>query len=138
MNILGRLWRLVERFRRPPASALAPFGAAFPALDAFGEFDEMMLPPGVGSDFRPIGPRGIVGEGWHRQDVVAAVKKRGSNLAKLSREHGFARTTMHAALYRRHPRAQAVIADFLGVRPRDIWPHWYGGAPCDPHKGANP
>jgi Ner family transcriptional regulator len=63
---------------------------------------------------------------WHRQDIIAEVRKRGSNLAKLSREHGFASKTLHWSLYKRHPRAQAVIADFLGVRPKDIWPQWYG------------
>lgn len=64
--------------------------------------------------------------GWHPQDIIAAVRKRGSNLQRLARDHGFARDTFNKALSRRYPNAHAIIADFLGVSRGVIWPNWYG------------
>lgn len=63
--------------------------------------------------------------GWHPQDIIAAVRKRGSSLQRLSRDHGFARETFNHALVRRFPNAHAIIADFLGVSRGGLWPHWY-------------
>lgn len=63
---------------------------------------------------------------WHRQDVVAAVKKRGSNMAALAVAHGYHRGTLLRSTYRRYPRAHALIAEFLGVSRHTIWPQFYG------------
>jgi Ner family transcriptional regulator len=64
-------------------------------------------------------------DGWHRADVMAAVRKRGSNLAKIARGVGLSRTTMYWAFIRPHPRANRAIADFLGVPLNELWPHWF-------------
>lgn len=64
-------------------------------------------------------------DGWHPQDIIAAVRKRGSSLARLSRENGFSRNTCNRALTERFPNAHAIIADFLGLRRHDLWPRWY-------------
>jgi len=66
--------------------------------------------------------------GWHHQDIIAGIRKRGSSITRLSVEVGFARTTLCASLYKPHPKAQQAIADFLGVTPHDIWPQWYDKA----------
>ena len=58
-------------------------------------------------------------------DIVAAVKKAGSNLRQLSLRHGFAASTFRAALHRPHPRANRLIAEFIGVGVHEIWPHWF-------------
>lgn len=63
--------------------------------------------------------------GWHPQDIIAEVRKRGSSLQALTRQHGFGRTTLYSSLTRRFPFAHAVIADFLGVTRRELWPQWY-------------
>ncbi|WP_082473093.1 helix-turn-helix domain-containing protein [Methylobacterium sp. Leaf85] len=63
---------------------------------------------------------------WHHQDILAAVRKAGKSLRRLSEEAGFRPSTVQASLYRRHPRANQVIAEFLGVSRHEIWPHWYG------------
>lgn len=66
-----------------------------------------------------------MGKGWHPQDIMAAIRKRGSNLRQLGLGHGFTSTTMHACLTRRWPNAHLVIAQFLGVTRHEIWPQWY-------------
>lgn len=63
--------------------------------------------------------------GWHRADILAAVKKRGTSMQALSLASGFAESTLRASMYRRHPKANAAIAAFIGVPVHDLWPHWY-------------
>jgi Ner family transcriptional regulator len=65
-------------------------------------------------------------EPWHRADIVAAVRKSGSTLRRLSIESGFAPSTLRASLERIHPRAHDIIASFVGKRRQDIWPNYYG------------
>jgi Ner family transcriptional regulator len=62
---------------------------------------------------------------WHKQDIIAAVRKKGSTLQRLSYDHGFARNTLNMACDARFPRAHQVIADFLGVPRQVIWPQFY-------------
>lgn len=64
-------------------------------------------------------------EGWHPQDIIAAVRKKGSSLQALGREHGFSRITFNKATRERFPRAHQVIAEFLGVPRQTIWPQFY-------------
>ncbi|MBY6244010.1 helix-turn-helix domain-containing protein [Methylosinus sp. Sm6] len=65
-------------------------------------------------------------KGWSHQKILFSIRERGSTLAALSREAGYGQRTLHSALYKRHPRAHAVIARFLGVSRHELWPHWYG------------
>ena len=62
---------------------------------------------------------------WHRADIVAAVWKRRSSLIRLSRQNGYADGSLCLALHRPWPKAEKIIADFIGVRPHDIWPSRY-------------
>lgn len=61
----------------------------------------------------------------HRADIVAAIKKRGTNLRKLALSHGFGASTLRAALYKPHPRAQRLIAETIGAPLHEIWPDWF-------------
>lgn len=63
---------------------------------------------------------------WDHQGILAEVRRRGSSLRRLSINAGFAPSTVNASLYKLHPRAHAVLAEFLGQRRADLWPHWYG------------
>ncbi len=76
--------------------------------------------------------------GWHPQDVIAAVRKSGSNLQRLAREHGFARATLNHALTKRWPAAHLVIARHLGVSRYEIWPHWYASDDTPLHRAMDP
>lgn len=62
---------------------------------------------------------------WHRADIIAAIKKRGSNLQALSRSHGYVDGTLRAALYTPAPKYERLIAEFLGTTPQAIWPSRY-------------
>lgn len=64
-------------------------------------------------------------EGWHREDVKAAVRKGNSSLAALSRAEGLCTDAGHITLDRQWPRMERRIATFLGVQPWDIWPDRY-------------
>jgi len=63
--------------------------------------------------------------GWHRADIIAAVRRKGSNLSRLGEEIGLSRKSMSWALGKRHPRANLAIAAFIGVPPHEIWPLFY-------------
>lgn len=64
-------------------------------------------------------------EDWHPADIVAAVKKAGTNLSALSEKHGYSRNNLRNALYRKYPLAEKIIAEAIGVAPADIWPSRY-------------
>ena len=53
---------------------------------------------------------------WHSADIIAALKKRGTSLAKLSREAGLASSTLANALARAWPKGEK------------IWPSRYAKA----------
>lgn len=65
---------------------------------------------------------------WHNADIVAAVRKAGTTLRRLSLDNGFAASTLRSALHKRHPRAHAVIASAIGKTRHAIWPQWYDAA----------
>jgi len=62
---------------------------------------------------------------WHRADIIAAVRKSGTNLQQLSRDHGLGRTTLTNALYGPCPRYERLIAEHLGTTAQNIWPSRY-------------
>lgn len=65
-------------------------------------------------------------EGWHRADILAAVRKRGSTLAEIARRAGLARQTLYWAMSAApRLRANKAIADFLDVPLHELWPQWF-------------
>ncbi len=62
---------------------------------------------------------------WHKADVIAAVRKTGTNLQRLSIKHGFNATTLHKAVHTPAPSYERIIADHLGTQPHLIWPSRY-------------
>lgn len=62
---------------------------------------------------------------WHRADIIAAVRKTGTTLQKLSRNFGWNRTTLGNALYNPYPKYERLIAEHLGITPQEIWPSRY-------------
>lgn len=65
---------------------------------------------------------GRAGPDWHAADIVAALRKRGWSLRRLSIAHGYAPNTISQAIHRPWPKGERVIADAIGVRAEDIWP----------------
>ena len=62
---------------------------------------------------------------WHRADIIAALKKRGTNVTALSRENGLASSTLSNTLRSPWPKGEQIIADAIGVKPEVIWPSRY-------------
>lgn len=62
---------------------------------------------------------------WHFTDIIAALKKRGTSLAAVSREAGLASSTLANALVRPWPKGEALIAAALNSKPSLIWPSRY-------------
>lgn len=62
---------------------------------------------------------------WHPADVLAALKKRGHSLARLSMTNGYHATAAGKALKRSWPALEAVIAEAIGMKPEQIWPSRY-------------
>lgn len=62
---------------------------------------------------------------WHRADIVAALRKAGWSLRRLSRYHGYEAGSLGQALKRPWPRAERLIAEAIGVSPEAIWPTRY-------------
>ncbi|WP_315708530.1 helix-turn-helix domain-containing protein [Brenneria uluponensis] len=62
---------------------------------------------------------------WHSADIIAALKKRGTSLAAVSRNAGLASSTLANALTRHWPKGEKLIAEALGVSPAEIWPSRY-------------
>lgn len=62
---------------------------------------------------------------WHSADIIAALRKRGTSLAALSRQAGLASSTLANTLNRHWPKGERLIADALGVAPEKIWPSRY-------------
>lgn len=62
---------------------------------------------------------------WHPADIIAAVRKRGTSLQRLSRENGFSPFTMNKAVRQCFPACHNIIANVIGVSRQSIWPQFY-------------
>ncbi|HEC5271252.1 TPA: transcriptional regulator [Salmonella enterica] len=77
---------------------------------------------------------------WHPAGIVAALHKRGTSLAKLSREAGPASSTLSNTLTRPWPKGEWLIAIALEMPPSEIWPGRYLNASNkrEPRKPLHP
>ncbi|HFI3607570.1 TPA: helix-turn-helix domain-containing protein [Escherichia coli] len=62
---------------------------------------------------------------WHPEDTKAAIRKRGMTTSQLSRSNGLAESTLRNVFRHHWPKGEKIIAEFLGLTPRDIWPSRY-------------
>ncbi|KAA1175223.1 helix-turn-helix domain-containing protein [Photorhabdus heterorhabditis] len=67
----------------------------------------------------------VVKNDWHPADIIAALKKRGTSLAAVSREAGLASSTLSNVLHRPWPNGERIIATILNCEPCEIWPSRY-------------
>ncbi len=74
---------------------------------------------------------------WHPADVLAALKKRGLTLVKLSTDNGYHPTAAGKALKRPWPALERIIAQAIGLPPQTIWPSRYGTGASGHHRGGN-
>jgi Ner family transcriptional regulator len=64
-------------------------------------------------------------QNWHKADIIAAIRKTGTSLRKLSLEHGLGEGTLQQALHRPYPHAERLIAQAINEAPEKIWPSRY-------------
>ncbi len=64
-------------------------------------------------------------QNWHNADIIAALKKRGTSLAALSRKAGLSSSTLANALNRPWAKGELLNAKALDTTPEVIWPERY-------------
>lgn len=65
---------------------------------------------------------------WHKEDIKAAIRKRGTTLKGLALAHGYRSVDACAqALQHPYPKMERIIAAAIGVPPETIWPSRYKG-----------
>jgi Ner family transcriptional regulator len=62
---------------------------------------------------------------WHQADIIAAIKKKGTTMAAVSRRAGLSSSTLSNALTRKWPKGERLIAEAIGVKAETIWPSLY-------------
>ncbi|EXU75503.1 helix-turn-helix domain-containing protein [Erwinia mallotivora] len=62
---------------------------------------------------------------WHKADIIAALHKKGTSLAALSRSAGLSSSTLANVLSRPWPKGEWLVSTALGVDPAKIWPSRY-------------
>lgn len=62
---------------------------------------------------------------WHTADIIAALHRRGTSLAAVSRKAGLSSSTLANALNRPWPKGEWLIAEAIAVHPAEIWPSRY-------------
>jgi Ner family transcriptional regulator len=62
---------------------------------------------------------------WHRADIKCALDKKGTSMAHLSRVNGYGKDSLRVALRTPWPKAEAIIAAAIGIKPQTIWPTRY-------------
>ncbi|MCU5773422.1 helix-turn-helix domain-containing protein [Erwiniaceae bacterium BAC15a-03b] len=67
----------------------------------------------------------IRNQDWHSADIIAALRKRGTSLAAVSRQAGLSSSTLANALTRPWPKGEWLIADAIEIHPAAIWPSRY-------------
>lgn len=67
-----------------------------------------------------------VAQDWHRQDIMAEIRKRGITVAELARQSGYKNpATFYNVFKLPYPKVERIVAEFLGVEPQEIWPSRY-------------
>lgn len=62
---------------------------------------------------------------WHPAEIIAAIRKKGTSLAALSRDSGLSSSTLANALSRPWAKGEVLISKAIGVPAEDIWPSRY-------------
>ena len=57
---------------------------------------------------------------WHQADIIAAIKKKGTTMAAVSRRAGLSSSTLSNVLTRKWPKGERLIAETIGVKAETI------------------
>ncbi|QLK61089.1 transcriptional regulator [Enterobacteriaceae bacterium Kacie_13] len=67
----------------------------------------------------------MINQDWHPADIIAALRKKGTTLAAVSRAAGLSSSTLSNALSRPWPKGEMLIGKAIGLPPSAIWPSRY-------------
>ncbi|MTI74685.1 MAG: transcriptional regulator [Stenotrophomonas sp.] len=72
-------------------------------------------------------PKKPVPQDWHRADVKAALDKAGWSLRQLGLHYGYTAdgSPLGEVFRKPWPKAEAIVAAAIGVKPQTIWPSRY-------------
>lgn len=72
--------------------------------------------------------------GWHKEDIKAAIRKRGKTLGQLALDADLYESAIRVALITPSYMAEQVIAAFIEVPAHELWPERYDeeGNPLHP------
>lgn len=76
-------------------------------------------------------------EGWHKADIVRALKLKGFTQRKLSQKHKLSPSAVSVCLVKRWPRVEKIIARTIGVPAHVIWPPRYHRRAVPIKRGCN-
>lgn len=63
---------------------------------------------------------------WHWKDVLVALNKKGYSLRQIGMAEGYPDgNALGLAARRPFPKAEGIVAKYLGVEPQTIWPSRY-------------
>lgn len=62
---------------------------------------------------------------WHKEDIKAEVRKKGTTMSELARANGYNPRTFSNVFNLKYPKVQRIIAEYLGHNPEEIWPSRY-------------
>lgn len=68
--------------------------------------------------------------GWHRADIIAALRKQGLTLTALGQANGKAASSLSAALLKPSRGCNQIIANKIGVPLHELWPEWFNTSGC--------
>lgn len=60
--------------------------------------------------------------GWHKEDIKAAIRKRGKTMTQLAYESALNESTVRNALVRPVLAGEQAISAFLGIPAHELWP----------------
>ena len=71
---------------------------------------------------------------WHKEDIKAAIRRRGTTLKRLALDAGLWESATRVALCVPCFRAEQAIAAFIGIPAQELWPDRYDpdGTPLHP------
>jgi len=75
-------------------------------------------------------------QGMHREDIKAAIRKKGLSLRELSLLNGLCGEAITVALARPYYYAEQIVANFLGIPAAEIWPDRYDDQGMPLHQNA--
>lgn len=60
--------------------------------------------------------------GWHKEDIKAAIRKRGVTMTDLALQHGVSESAVRRAMVVPSVSGERIVAEFLGVPLWELWP----------------